>query len=150
MPIHRLLIVPALVLVAFTTVAGSLAEAREGEHGRGPERERHWDEHHWIEPERHWDGRPGWGWHGLDADRWHGGRWFHGEHLGRLGRWWIVDGAWHSYPAPTYPYPDPYVPPAVVAPSASSWYYCPSANAYYPYVSECPEGWTPVAPQSPR
>jgi hypothetical protein len=29
-----------------------------------------------------------------------------------------------------------------------SWYYCSSAQAYYPYVEECPEGWQRVEPQS--
>jgi len=66
-----------------------------------------------------------------------------------------VDGEWYFYPTPIYPYPDPYVPPGVVvaappAPPAPApaqyWYYCPSAKAYYPYVSACPEGWTPVVP----
>ena len=63
-----------------------------------------------------------------------------------------MDGEWYFYPAPIYPYPDPYVPPgaAVAAPPAPTplqyWYYCPSAQAYYPYVSACPEGWTPVVP----
>jgi hypothetical protein len=83
-------------------------------------------------------------------DRWHAGHWFHGEHLGRQGWWWIVDGEWFFYPSPVYPYPDPYVPPAVVgqAPSPSTdWYYCASKNAYYPYVTDCPEGWQQVVPQ---
>ena len=31
------------------------------------------------------------------------------------------------------------------APS-TAWYYCGSENAYYPYVTTCPEGWQPVAP----
>jgi hypothetical protein len=26
--------------------------------------------------------------------------------------------------------------------------YCASANAYYPYVAQCPEGWKQVVPQS--
>ena len=91
--------------------------------------------------------------HHEDLGRWRGGRWFHGEHFGRLGWWWIVDGSWFFYPAPAYPYPDPYIPPSVVAeapPPQSApqyWYYCPSANGYYPHVMSCPEGWTPVAPQ---
>jgi hypothetical protein len=113
-----------------------------------------------------WHGRevPHWGhgdiarFHERDLDRWHGGHWFHGKHFGRLGWWWVVGGAWYFYPAPVCPYPDPYVPPAVVmqAPSAlptpstpQYWYYCPSAKGYYPYVVECPEGWRPVAPQTP-
>jgi hypothetical protein len=64
-----------------------------------------------------------------------------------------VDGAWFFYPAPVYPYPDPYIPPSAVAeapppqPSPQYWYYCPSANGYYPYVMSCPEGWTAVAPR---
>lgn len=41
--------------------------------------------------------------------------------------------------------------PAAGAPPAAasgSWYYCESANGYYPYVSQCPEGWKTV-PASP-
>ena len=26
------------------------------------------------------------------------------------------------------------------------WYYCDSEETYYPYVTECPEGWRPVVP----
>jgi hypothetical protein len=33
---------------------------------------------------------------------------------------------------------------AYTPPPPSYWYYCPSAGAYYPYVSSCPEGWVPV------
>ena len=29
------------------------------------------------------------------------------------------------------------------------WYYCTDAKAYYPQVSQCPEGWMRVAPQPP-
>jgi hypothetical protein len=29
------------------------------------------------------------------------------------------------------------------------WYFCPGANAYYPYVRECPGGWQRVSPQPP-
>jgi hypothetical protein len=36
--------------------------------------------------------------------------------------------------------------------SPGSWYYCESAKGYYPYVSECREGWRPVpaVPPAPR
>ncbi len=91
-------------------------------------------------------------WRGPDLGRWRRGHWFHGEHFSRLGWWWIVDGAWFFYPAPVYPYPDSYIPPAAVtlAPPAQSspqyWYYCASANGY-PYVMNCPKGWQRVAPQ---
>jgi hypothetical protein len=50
------------------------------------------------------------------------------------------------------PYVDPYyeqVPNALAPPRPSYWYYCPSSNAYYPYVKDCPEGWQQVAPQPP-
>jgi hypothetical protein len=71
----------------------------------------------------------------------------------------IGPGPWWWGP-PYYPY---YYPPVVVAdpvyaPPApvvqvpappTYWYYCRQANAYYPYVSECPSGWEQVAPQPP-
>jgi hypothetical protein len=34
--------------------------------------------------------------------------------------------------------------PVYAPPPPSYWYYCPSAGAYYPYVSSCPEAWLPV------
>ena len=27
---------------------------------------------------------------------WHEGRWFHGDHLGRPGWWWIAGGVWST------------------------------------------------------
>jgi hypothetical protein len=67
------------------------------------------------------------------------------------------------YPAPGYYYPAPaaaypsgpatYVEQgqeAAPAPRAdASWYYCPAAKAYYPYVSQCAGGWQRVSPQPP-
>lgn len=70
-------------------------------------------------------------------------------------------------PYPYYYYPPPYVvytpPPVVVqeappvyvqqtppAPPAAGeqfWYYCQSANAYYPATPSCPEAWVKVAPR---
>jgi hypothetical protein len=35
------------------------------------------------------------------------------------------------------------------APATGYWYYCRSANAYYPTVATCPEGWITVPPRSP-
>jgi hypothetical protein len=29
------------------------------------------------------------------------------------------------------------------------WYYCAAEKAYYPYVKQCPAGWTRVAPKPP-
>jgi hypothetical protein len=40
--------------------------------------------------------------------------------------------------------------PAYVPPGAQAeqyWYYCQNAQAYYPYVKECPGGWMQVVPQ---
>lgn len=113
------------------------------------------DEHH-RDREGHWwqhgDIR-----HFRDADlhRWRGGRWVHTRHGGRFGWWWVVGGGWYFYPAPIYPYPNPYVPPVVVTPAPPPpqaapqyWYFCNSARGYYPYVTSCPEGWMQVVPQS--
>ncbi len=36
------------------------------------------------------------------------------------------------------------VPPPVVRAPARMWYYCDSAQAYYPYVQQCYEGWRAV------
>lgn len=37
-------------------------------------------------------------------------------------------------------------------PPAQYWYYCDSADAYYPYVEQCPEGWqeVPATPADTR
>ncbi len=68
------------------------------------------------------------------------------------------------FPSPAYVAPPVYVQPPVVmaAPVAyvssppqaqpaepSWWYYCNSSSSYYPYVRNCPEGWTRVSPQPP-
>ncbi len=46
-------------------------------------------------------------------------------------------------PPPPGPVAGPSAPPA-----ANVWYFCQSANAYYPYVTQCPEGWR-VVPAAP-
>jgi hypothetical protein len=63
--------------------------------------------------------------------------------------------------APSAP-PAPEAPPAAPAPQAAppasapaqssgaTWYYCDSARAYYPYVSECKDGWRPVPATPPQ
>jgi hypothetical protein len=117
------------------TVAQEREHEREREHGGPPHRVERWHEGDIARFREH------------DLDRWRGGRWLHAVHEGRLGWWWVVDGTWYFYPAPVYPYPDPYVPPVVAAPETppATWYYCASQRQYYPYVSACPEGWRPVA-----
>jgi hypothetical protein len=56
-----------------------------------------------------------------------------------------------AYYAPPYSYyyaPDYDYAPGYAAPQ-QYWYFCPSANGYYPYVKECPGGWQQVMPQPP-
>ena len=67
--------------------------------------------------------------------------------------WW--------YHRPVYYYPPPVIveePPVYVqrqpvpAPPATAesyWYYCASAQAYYPTVQSCPEAWIKVPPRAP-
>jgi len=42
-------------------------------------------------------------------------------------------------------YGNPY--PVYAAPINGYWYYCPSAEAYYPYVTNCLDAWVPVPAQ---
>lgn len=76
-----------------------------------------------------------------------------------------LGGPW-IYP-PYYPYPvyapRVYVPPLVVTPAPPPvyieqqqavptlepgyWYYCNEAQAYYPYVRQCPGSWQKVVPR---
>jgi hypothetical protein len=82
--------------------------------------------------------------------------------------WWGPYPYWY-YPPPPYavyappvvyappppvvvPEPQVYIqqapPPVAPGPSAQQfWYYCQSAQAYYPSVSSCPEAWVKVAPR---
>jgi hypothetical protein len=65
---------------------------------------------------------------------------------------------WYFYPAPVYPYPDPYLPPGAVAPPVSGpalgspqqyWYYCANPAGYYPYVPQCGTTWQAVPANAP-
>ena len=115
----------ALAAAALFAASGSPASARE------PYWRWHGDIHHFY---------------GHDWDHWRGGHWYHGWHGGRYAWWWLVGGLWYSYAAPVYPYPNPYVPPAVVAaaPPATTYYYCANPAGYYPYVASCPAPWQAV------
>ncbi len=83
------------------------------------------------------------------------------------GTIWIGPGwgwGWgvpYPYYYPYYYYPQPPVvvqqqPPAYEyqeqAPQTQQyyWYFCPEANAYYPYVRQCPGGWKKVIPTPPK
>jgi len=85
-------------------------------------------------------GGPYWGWYGL-------------------GPWWGL-GYPYGYPYYAYPYANPYAYPYSAYPSAqlptpsepqqSYWYYCQNPQGYYPYVRDCPGGWTQVVPTPPQ
>lgn len=129
------------VWIAMSVTAGPAA-ADQRDHRRGAERGRH----------DGWQGRI----HRFnehDFGRWRAGRWHRGQHGGRRGWWWIVGGVWYYYPAPVYPYPDPYQPPLVLAPPAPAtalfWYYCRKPAGYYPYVSRCATDWQRVPANPP-
>ena len=133
-----------LLAAAFVLSAGA-AEAQDWHHGH--------DGHgpgggHW------WHGGDIHSFYAHDYGYWRGGSWFHGAHGGRDGWWWTVGGVWYYYPAPVYPYPDPYMPPGVVVQpgpvtpvgvAPSTVYYCANPAGYYPYVPECLAAWQPVA-----
>jgi hypothetical protein len=131
-------------------------------------RDGHRDRRMDVRRDRHWEGRDIHRFGERDMRTWRGGHWYHGRHEGRRGWWWVAAGMWYFYPAPVYPYPDPYTPPVVInqqppvvvapqpqtvvppQPPAQMWYYCDSAEGYYPYVSSCPEGWRTVPAQPPE
>jgi hypothetical protein len=88
--------------------------------------------------------------HEHDMDRWHEGHWSNEFHEGRRGWWWVIGPDWYYYPAPVYPYPDPFLPPGVVVeavptPGTQYWYYCSNPAGYYPYVAACYHHWRRVA-----
>jgi hypothetical protein len=94
---------------------------------------------------------------GHDVTVWRSGGWRHTYYNGRLGWWWVVGGAWYFYPQAVYPYPDPYVPPVIVAQQSTMvtpqsqqyWYYCEPSKTYYPYVATCEADWKAV-PATPN
>lgn len=135
----------AVLMAALSPVTTALADDHRG---RGHEERRE---------DRREDRRDAWRgdihrFHEHDFERWRGGRWWHGRHEGRLGRWWLVGGLWYFYPTPVYPYPDPYRPPIIVnAPvppvepaQPQFWYYCANPRGYYPYVTQCYSTWQRV------
>jgi len=71
-----------------------------------------------------------------------------------FGWGWPYYGYGYGYGAGYYPYYS-YPPAVVVQPGYTQqetplpsgyWYFCPSANDYYPHVQSCPEAWIRVAP----
>lgn len=82
-----------------------------------------------------------------------------------IGSPWAVPWSYSDYYFPyTYTYSSPPVvvlpsPPIYIEQSTAPqvngqqegywWHYCQSARAYYPYITECPQGWQRVPPQPP-
>lgn len=111
---------------------------------------------------RHGGGHRGGGWHG-------GSRLAFGVFVGApLLSYYAAPYYYPSYYyPPAYSYPPSYYSPPVAAapayppayagpgtaqpapaqPQANWWYYCEAANGYYPYVRECPGGWSRVSPR---
>lgn len=97
-----------------------------------------------------------------EAAQAHGGRgWGHRHYRAApyLGLALGAGALWYLAPRPTYVYPEPYVPPVVVAPQAPAvavqpqipvWYYCDASGAYYPHVQSCPSGWREVPATPPQ
>lgn len=106
----------------------------------------------------------------------HGHPWHHGDHRPRLNlsigpiyRPWIYPPyyydpffyrpRWNNRPVIIeQPAPQIYIEqPQVLSQSAPTrqlevsnyWYFCESAQAYFPYVNECAGGWQRVVPQPP-
>jgi hypothetical protein len=48
------------------------------------------------------------------------------------------------------PPPGPQAAASQGAPQAANWYYCDSTKTYYPYVTECKEGWRQVPATPPQ
>lgn len=101
-----------------------------------------------------------------DRELWRGGGWRHERYHGRLGWWWVVNGAWFFYDDPVYPYPD-YISDYAYddydgyddgdydqgeygqgqyGPGNTAWY-CQWPQGYYPDVQYCSGPWQPVPMQ---
>lgn len=134
---RQLMIVTLTVATVFLTLSSTVLAQRE---------------HRSRPPQWHGDiGR----FHEHDWGLWRGGHWTRARHDGRLGWWWVVGTSWYFYPAPVYPYPNPWEPPPAIvvnpplgyapsAPPTQYWYYCESSRGYYPYVPTCADGWKQV------
>ena len=113
-------LVAAVAIAAAGMVGLADSGLAQGMPARGP-----YDEGNRRDPDRGQHGD-----HDGNRDEHQQGRHFDGGHV--INRY-----------VPIYRYV-PYYTPNYVAPYPTYWYYCPSAGAYYPYVSYCPDAWVPV------
>jgi hypothetical protein len=149
------------------------ADAAGGVHGVARSGSGHWTGGH----SGHWSGGHSGHWsggsHWRGGGHWHGGHWY-GPRFAfywgvpvAVGAWWWGYPYYYGYPAYSY-YDYPAAPvyqerevypqgeissaeakPGPGAPTQGPLYmnYCESAKAYYPKVSQCPEGWKFIAPR---
>jgi hypothetical protein len=75
---------------------------------------------------------------------WQHGVWRHARHDRRLGWWYTAGMDWFAFEEPVFPYPDMFTPAGY---PGGWWYWCGRSAEYYPYVTACAGGWTPVAPK---
>lgn len=96
--------------------------------------------------------------HHHPGPRYHGGDWV--GPVAALAIGGLIVGAIaanaNTPPAPTYVTPPPPPPTAYGTaayyanqppPDNGWWHFCRSSGRYYPYVSQCPEGWLDVQPR---
>lgn len=106
-----------------------------------------------------WGGWGGWGWRGAWGPGWWGPGWSAGWWGPAWGPAW--GPGWSTWPSTVVVVPqEPRVfverdeVAAPTPPAAQSapqwWYWCASAQQYFPYVSTCSEGWQRVTPQPVR
>lgn len=144
------LLVILAVLLCLSTLPGDADHGGHGSRGHGFRGHGHGHKGHGFHHGFH---------HGFKGHGHRGHGAHHGFHHGYrgprvrvgigLGTFW--GPYWGGEPYwPYEAYPPVVAPPPVVAqPSPHYWYYCDSAQAYYPYVPHCPGGWRPVTPTPP-
>ncbi|MGH7312490.1 MAG: hypothetical protein ACREJV_04900 [Candidatus Rokuibacteriota bacterium] len=75
---------------------------------------------------------------------------FVGVGVGLGSAWWWGWPGYYPYPAYAAPVVIQQSPPVYIQQDTPAepyyWYYCESAQAYYPYVQQCPNGWMKVVP----
>ena len=91
----------------------------------------------------HYGGGHGGGW-GL------GGSWIFPALIGGAIGYDLANPYYPYYSYPVYQQPYPIYAPSVAPSSVQYWYFCPAANAYYPYVPSCPTEWQLVPAMPPR
>jgi hypothetical protein len=55
----------------------------------------------------------------------------------------------YGYPSYPYSYEEPQQPLYLEPRENVEWYYCNDPKGYYPYITNCPGGWTRVVPTPP-